>query len=102
MKANRLDKCTLGFCTAGALALAIGLGAFAFSSVSYSGDKSTAGDIGRGAKAWAENCMRCHNARDPREFRDDSWKPVIYHMRVRGGLTGQQTRDILAYIQASN
>jgi mono/diheme cytochrome c family protein len=56
----------------------------------------------RGAKAWAENCARCHNMRDPKEFRDDLWRPIVYHMRVRGGLTGQETRDILLFLQASN
>jgi len=61
-----------------------------------------AGDVARGAKAWAENCMRCHNVRDPREFRDDLWKPIVFHMRVRAGLPGQTARDILAFLQASN
>jgi len=60
------------------------------------------GDPARGAKAWAENCSRCHNMRDPKEFRDDQWRPIVYHMRLRGGLTGQDTRDILAYLQAAN
>jgi len=46
--------------------------------------------------------MRCHNARDPQEFRDDLWKPIVTHMRVRAGLTGQEARDILAFLQASN
>jgi len=58
--------------------------------------------IGRGAKAWAENCSRCHNIRPPDEFRDDQWRPIVYHMRLRAGLTGQQTRDILKFLQWSN
>jgi len=102
MNVDLVYKRSIQFGTAGALAVVVALGAMTVSSVARSDDKSTTGDVGRGARAWAENCMRCHNARDPREFRDDLWKPVIYHMRVRGGLTGQQTRDILAYIQASN
>lgn len=61
-----------------------------------------AGEVTRGAKVWAENCSRCHNMRDPTEFRDDLWKPIVMHMRVRAGLTGQDTRDILAFLQASN
>ncbi len=60
------------------------------------------GDVARGVKAWSENCMRCHNARDPREYSDDLWKPVITHMRIRAGLTGQQARDILTYFKQSN
>jgi len=65
-------------------------------------DSPAAGDLGRGAKAWADNCARCHNMRDPKEFRDDVWRPIVYHMRVRAGLTGQDTRDILAYLRAAN
>lgn len=56
----------------------------------------------KGAKAWAENCSRCHNMRDPKELRDDQWKPVVSHMRVRAGLTGAQARDILQFLQGSN
>jgi len=65
-------------------------------------DGSKAGDISRGAQQWANNCSRCHNMRDPKEFRDDEWKPIVLHMRVRAGLTGQQSRDILAFLQSSN
>ena len=56
----------------------------------------------RGAKAWSENCGRCHNLRDPKELRDDQWRAASMHMRVRGNLTGQDTRDILAFLQGSN
>ncbi|AGS39642.1 c-type cytochrome [Cycloclasticus zancles] len=61
-----------------------------------------AGDFSRGSKAWSENCMRCHSMRSPTELRDDQWKTTVFHMRVRAGLTGQETRDILAFLQASN
>ena len=56
----------------------------------------------RGARAWAEQCARCHNMRDPRELRDDQWRAVVTHMRVRAGLTGEQARDILRFLQESN
>lgn len=56
----------------------------------------------RGARAWADNCSRCHNIRDPRELRDDQWRAVMAHMRLRAGLTGQDTRDILGFLQQSN
>lgn len=56
----------------------------------------------RGAKAWAENCSRCHNMRDPKDYRDDQWRAVVGHMRVRAGLTGQEARDILLFLQRSN
>ena len=67
-----------------------------------SADESKSGDSIRGAKEWANNCSRCHNMRDPKEFRDDTWKQIVAHMRVRAGLTGQQARDILAFLQSSN
>jgi mono/diheme cytochrome c family protein len=60
------------------------------------------GDINRGAGTWSNNCARCHELRSPTEFRDDIWKPIVTHMRVRAGLTGQQSRDVLAFLQASN
>lgn len=60
------------------------------------------GDPVAGAKVWAENCSRCHNARDPADLRDDQWISTAFHMRVRAGLTGQQTRDVLTFMQNSN
>lgn len=56
----------------------------------------------RGAKTWSENCARCHNMRDPKELRDDQWRAAVAHMRVRAGLTGQETRDVLKFLQESN
>ncbi len=60
------------------------------------------GDAVAGAKVWAQNCSRCHNARDPADLRDDQWISTAFHMRVRAGLTGQQTRDVLTFMQDSN
>jgi len=60
------------------------------------------GDVARGAKAWVDNCVRCHEARDPKELRDDQWITTTFHMRLRAGLTGQETRDIIAFLQMSN
>ncbi len=60
------------------------------------------GDVTAGAKTWAANCSRCHNMRGPQEFQDQYWRVIVSHMRVRAGLTGQEARDILAFLQASN
>ena len=60
------------------------------------------GDVTAGAKTWTANCSRCHNMRDPQEFQDQYWRVIVSHMRVRAGLTGQEARDILAFLQASN
>lgn len=58
--------------------------------------------LARGAQAWADNCARCHNMRDPKELRDDQWRSVVAHMRVRGGLTGKESREILVFLQSGN
>ncbi len=60
------------------------------------------GDPVAGARVWADNCSRCHNARDPADLRDDQWISTAFHMRMRAGLTGQQTRDVLTFMQDSN
>lgn len=60
------------------------------------------GNPARGATEWANNCARCHNMRSPSEQTDDIWHVIVSHMRVRAGLTGQQTRDILAYLMSVN
>ena len=71
-------------------------------SITYSQDFPEKGDFTAGAKSWADNCARCHNMRDPQDLRDDQWVTTAFHMRLRAGLTGQQTRDILTFLQASN
>lgn len=58
--------------------------------------------IGRGAKAWAVTCSRCHNLRDPNDFGDKDWDVIVNHMRVVGPLPGQVAEDIKAFLKASN
>ncbi len=60
------------------------------------------GDVGRGAKFYADNCARCHNARPPTEHRPREWSIIIVHMRVVAGLPGAQARDIEAFLRASS
>ncbi len=68
----------------------------------FAADYPEKGDMVRGAKAWSENCIRCHNLRDSHELRDDQWITSVFHMRIRAGLTGQETRDILTFLQNGN
>jgi mono/diheme cytochrome c family protein len=58
--------------------------------------------FGRGAKAWAENCGRCHNIRDPKEFTDSQWDVIMTHMRIRANLPGDMADDIRVFLKGSN
>ena len=69
---------------------------------SFAADVPQAGNPANGSKAWADNCTRCHNMRSPNDLTDEQWITSVFHMRIRAGLTGQETRDILSFLQASN
>lgn len=56
----------------------------------------------RGAKAWSENCGRCHNIRAAGELNDEEWAVSVTHMRVRANIPGEVAKDIIAFLQASN
>ena len=58
--------------------------------------------IAEGARAWAENCTRCHNARSPLERNDSDWAIIVGHMRVRANLTKSQATAVAIYLQAIN
>jgi len=55
-----------------------------------------------GAQLWAENCSRCHNIRPPQSFSDTQWQAITHHMRLRANLTGEETRKITEFLQASH
>jgi mono/diheme cytochrome c family protein len=64
--------------------------------------EETAGNFARGAKLWANRCSNCHNMRDPKDLTDSEWKSTLTHMRIRAGISGQDARDILEFLQNSN
>lgn len=65
-------------------------------------EESRPGTFAEGSKTWVENCARCHNIRSPSDLRDDQWVTSVFHMRIRAGLTGQETRDVLRFLQETN
>jgi len=83
-------------------AISVLLLGMSFSSILLATHYPEPGDPIAGAKVWADTCSRCHNARDPADLRDDQWITTAFHMRMRAGLTGQQTRDVLTFMQDSN
>jgi mono/diheme cytochrome c family protein len=96
---NLIPKKRYSFLLPGLVAMA----AIAWSTIANSeSGVISEGDINQGATTWGNNCARCHEMRSPTEFRDDLWKPIVTHMRIRAGLTGKQQRDVLAFLQASN
>ena len=78
------------------LVLSILLGASSLSAMDLEG-----ADTANGAAVWADTCMRCHNLRPPEDLSMRAWEYSINHMRIRAGLTGQETKDILAFILSS-
>lgn len=57
--------------------------------------------VARGAKAWANNCGRCHNLRSPSELNAELWHVSVQHMRVRANLPGSVADDIKAFLISS-
>ncbi len=55
-----------------------------------------------GAQLWAENCIRCHNLREPRERSDREWDIIMHHMRVRANLTAEEHRLISQFLLSAN
>lgn len=55
-----------------------------------------------GAELWSDNCMRCHNLRPPTEYSNGEWQVIVHHMRVRANLTGEDARQILAFLKSAN
>ena len=49
-----------------------------------------------GEKAYHANCGRCHMA--PPKFAPRMMATIVRHMRVRAGITDQETRSILHYM----
>ncbi len=97
---NRINKIVKHSAKFGSAALL--LSTLSFSVSTLAADYPEAGNFSDGSKVWAENCNRCHNMRGPKELRDDQWISTAFHMRIRAGLTGQETRDVITFLQASN
>ncbi len=86
--------------------VAIVTGILLFSGVlqSYANNTSTSNtaDFAQGAHDWTNNCARCHNLRAPTEFTPDQWQVIMQHMRIQAGLTGQEARNVSAFLMAQS
>lgn len=59
-------------------------------------------EVSQGASVYGRVCGRCHNPRSPLERSDNEWVIIANHMRVRGNLTRDQIRSVVAFLQATN
>ena len=66
------------------------------------GTAQEGGSVAEGARVYGDVCGNCHNARSPLERSDRDWVTIVNHMRVRGNMTGEQARNVLAFLQATN
>ncbi len=60
------------------------------------------GSVAEGARQYGAVCGSCHNARSPLERTGRQWVTIMNHMRVRANLTGDQVRDVMAFILATS
>jgi len=63
---------------------------------------ASSSSVTTGGTMWSQSCGQCHGLRPPSEYSDAQWAVAVHHMRVRVPLTGEEQRDILAFLQASN
>jgi cytochrome c5 len=55
-----------------------------------------------GAELWASTCGHCHNIRSPSSYGPAQWEVVVYDMRVRANLTGEEQRKITEFLKAAS
>ncbi len=72
------------------------------STVGRATASTVSSSIAAGGTRWSQRCGECHNLRPASEYDDAQWAAAMHHMRVRVPLTGQEQRDILAFLQATN
>lgn len=58
--------------------------------------------VAEGARVWASNCTRCHNARPSQERTDGQWLTIVLHMRARANLTRADANVVATFLQATN
>ena len=67
-----------------------------------SNTRSTGVSLTEAGQTWSDICGRCHNLRPPSEYSDAQWTAAVDQMRLLVPLTGQEHREVLEFLQASN
>jgi mono/diheme cytochrome c family protein len=55
-----------------------------------------------GARVFAENCSRCHEAPDPASRDGREWRAISMHMRVISDISKEDQRNVLIFLRTSN
>ncbi len=63
---------------------------------------ASASPLAVGGKMWSQRCGQCHNLRPASEYSDAQWAAAMHHMRIRVPLTGEEHKNILIFLQATN
>lgn len=55
-----------------------------------------------GAKVFAENCSRCHEAPDPASRDGREWRAISLHMRVFADISREEQQQVLNFLRTYN
>jgi mono/diheme cytochrome c family protein len=55
-----------------------------------------------GAKVFAENCSRCHEAPDPASRDGRAWRAITMHMRVFADISREEQQQVLRFLRTYN
>ena len=55
-----------------------------------------------GARVFAENCSRCHEAPDPASRDVREWRAISMHMRVVSDLSKEDQRNVFIFLRTFN
>jgi hypothetical protein len=58
--------------------------------------------VSQAGEMWSDICGRCHNLRAPSEYSDAQWTVAVDQMRLLVPLTGEEHREVLEFLKASN
>lgn len=64
--------------------------------------EDTMQDAALGAKVFAENCSRCHEAPDPAARAGRDWRAVSLHMRVISDISRVDQQHVLIFLRTFN
>jgi len=59
-------------------------------------------EMALGAKVFAENCARCHEAPEPSSHDGRAWRAVSLHMRVFAYLSQDEQHQVLVFLRSQN